>query len=215
MYTGARHSISKRLLLSQKQKAWEYVIIHVSKIFFGTFLFNTMKKQYLLTIATIVFIAAGCNSVSQSVPLPSPAIEDNGAKPVDRAPAPVKPSPAPRPPDAEPKKTISIQTQSSLRGATGQEFVAIFTAVGGAEPYVWRIAKGALPSGLSIEPILVVPDCAPPAPPEKPNCRAPYNDPQSIKITGTLTKAGSFPITLSATDSSGVVGTASVTLVIK
>lgn len=78
-----------------------------------------------------------------------------------------------------------MQTQSPLSGSVDQEFVAVFAASGSNEPYAWLLTKGLLPSGLSLEPILVIPDCAPPAPPEKPNCRAPYNDPERIKIFGT------------------------------
>ncbi len=174
-----------------------------------------MKKHYLIAFALTVFLAAGCSTATQRAPVPPTVDIKASAKPVDVAPAPVKPVPVVPPSGAAPKSTIVIQTQSSLSGIVGQEFVAIFTANGGVEPYAWRIAKGTLPPGLSLEPILVIPDCAPPAPPEKPNCRAPYNDPQSIKITGTPTNVGSFPVTLSATDSSGMVGVLVTTFVIQ
>lgn len=173
-------------------------------------------KKYLLAFVASTFIATGCNAATQVVPLPPSKIENYDAKPVGNVPAPAKPMPVAPPTDVNPKSSISIQIQSPLIGGVGQEFVAVFVASGGSEPYTWRVAKGSLlPPGLSLEPILVIPDCAPPAPPEKPNCRPPYNDPTSIKITGTSTESGSFPITLSTTDSSNHPRSISALLTIK
>ncbi len=164
-----------------------------------------------------MLLAVGCNSTAQVMPLPTPSDRNANLKPVsDVAVAAAVPVAAVPPVNTESNSSIGIQTQSSLIGGVGQEFVAVFVASGGSEPYTWRVAKGSLlPPGLSLEPILVIPDCAPPAPPEKPNCRPPYNDPTSIKITGTSTESGSFPITLSTTDSSNHPRSISALLTIK
>ena len=110
---------------------------------------------------------------------------------------------------------ITIRVPENLSGTTGQEFNAIFEASGGQPPYTWQITGGTLPAGLTLKPILVFPDCTPVQPPAKPNCRAPYDDPTKTKVTGTPTQAGSFPLSLTATDRDRQSGHASFTLIIK
>lgn len=70
--------------------------------------------------------------------------------------------------------TLGIVPTSLVAGRVGSQYVATFSATKGVAPYQWALVHGSLPGGLRL----------------------------SIgHITGTPTKAGSFNITITGTDS--------------
>ena len=83
-------------------------------------------------------------------------------------------------------------TPGSLPDATvGHGYSATFAATGGAAPYTWSLASGALPPGLVL-------------------------DPSTGAVTGTPTAVGSYPFTVSVGDSSSPVlrGTSDLTITV-
>jgi Putative Ig domain len=75
--------------------------------------------------------------------------------------------------------TVTVSTTSLPAGTVGTAYSATVMATGGTPPYTWSLASGSLPPGL-------VPDA------------------DTGNITGTPTKAASYPFTVVATDSDGV-----------
>ncbi len=83
---------------------------------------------------------------------------------------------------------LSIATTELNSGTAGSSFTQTLIATGGTTPYMWSIASGSLPSGLSISE-------------------------STGQISGTPTESGSFPITIKVSDSgSPTPQTASVAL---
>lgn len=72
---------------------------------------------------------------------------------------------------------LSLQCVSTTTGKVGQAYSANFTTSGGTGPYVFSLVTGPLPPGLTLSSAGV--------------------------LSGTPTAAGSFPLTVSVTDSSG------------
>lgn len=68
-----------------------------------------------------------------------------------------------------------------------------FTAKGGTEPYKWALTSGTLPADMSLSAA----------------------EGAQVKITGTPTAAGTFPVTLTVTDSKGKKASATVTITVK
>jgi Peptidase A4 family/Putative Ig domain len=96
----------------------------------------------------------------------------------------VPPAPAPAPAPAVPSLLI---TTTALPNATeGVSYAATVAASGGTSPYLWSVASGALPSGLSLSPAGVV--------------------------SGTPTSAGVGAFTLEATDAGTPTQTATAAL---
>lgn len=83
----------------------------------------------------------------------------------------------------------AITTSSLPDGNVGADYSQALTASSGSAPYTWSIAKGSLPSGLSI-------------------------DNSTSNITGTPAVSGTFPFTLEVTDSTGSTATSDVTMTI-
>jgi uncharacterized protein (TIGR03437 family) len=83
--------------------------------------------------------------------------------------------------------TITINPPAILSGRVGQSYSWGFMASGGAPPYTYSLVAGTLPAGLSVT---------------------------GVTITGTPTVAGSFPITIRATDSNGCTGEREYTLIV-
>ncbi|MBS1875690.1 MAG: putative Ig domain-containing protein [Acidobacteria bacterium] len=79
-----------------------------------------------------------------------------------------------------------VSTESIPDGAIGVNYSASFSVVGGVAPYRWRILRGALPSGLALDPGGV--------------------------LAGNPTQAGTYPFVIQATDSANAVATAGFTL---
>ncbi len=79
---------------------------------------------------------------------------------------------------AEPPE-LEISTLFGLEGTAGSEFDDPISVYGGTEPYSVALSAGRLPTGLSLT--------------------------GDYRIAGTPTEAGSFPITLTATDSTQIV----------
>ncbi len=79
---------------------------------------------------------------------------------------------------AEPP-TLEMGTLFGLEGTAGSEFDEAIFVYGGTEPYNVVLSAGRLPTGLSLT--------------------------SDYRISGTPTEAGSFPITLTATDSTQIV----------
>lgn len=79
---------------------------------------------------------------------------------------------------AEPPE-LEIGTLFGLEGTAGSEFDEAIFVYGGTEPYSVALSAGRLPTGLSLT--------------------------ADYRISGTPTEAGSFPITLTATDSTQIV----------
>ena len=73
--------------------------------------------------------------------------------------------------------SLAIAMNSLPDGVTGLTYSAALAAAGGTLPYVWSLAYGALPTGLTL-------------------------DPNSGAISGTPTVLGSFNVTVQASDSS-------------
>ena len=76
---------------------------------------------------------------------------------------------------------LVITTSSLPAGTVGTSYTATLAATGGTPPYTWSVASGALPSGLSISSAGV--------------------------ISGTPIAAGTFSVTLQATDSAQAIAT--------
>ena len=68
-----------------------------------------------------------------------------------------------------------------------------FTAKGGAAPYTWTLTSGALPEGMSLSPA----------------------EGAQAQITGKPTETGTFPVTLTVTDSGSKTASAEVTITVK
>ena len=88
--------------------------------------------------------------------------------------------------------TLSIATASLLDGTQGVQYTGTLTALNGLQPYSWTVTGGALPDGLSLLP--------------------------SGTIVGMPTRAGTFHVTIQATDSSQpnpTISTRSYTLAIE
>ena len=68
-----------------------------------------------------------------------------------------------------------------------------FTASGGAAPYKWEVTSGTLPAGMRLSAAAG----------------------EQVKITGTPTAAGTFPVTLTVTDKNGKKASAAVTITVK
>jgi hypothetical protein len=84
--------------------------------------------------------------------------------------------------------TLTITTTSALPdGMAGSPYAVPLGVTGGVSPYVWTVAGGALPPGLTI-------------------------DPNSNSITGTPVGVGAFAFTLQVMDSSGGLGSVDCTL---
>lgn len=81
---------------------------------------------------------------------------------------------------------ISITPPTLPDGSVGTLYTQTLTATGGAGPYTFSLASGALPTGLSISP--------------------------AGNLTGTPSAAGVFNFTISAQDSGGCVGVQSYTI---
>lgn len=89
---------------------------------------------------------------------------------------------------AEPPE-LEIGTLFGLEGTAGSEFDEAISVYGGTEPYSVALSAGRLPTGLSLT--------------------------GDYRISGTPTEAGTFPITLTATDSTQIVpATASADFVV-
>jgi hypothetical protein len=98
-----------------------------------------------------------------------------------------------------PTSAIDISTTSSLTGTAGQYMGASFEANGGTTPYTWTITSGNLPPGISLQ------QCGEAGCPENAN---------DIVISGAPTSSGTYGFTLTASDSSGKVGSQSFTFII-
>jgi sugar lactone lactonase YvrE len=84
---------------------------------------------------------------------------------------------------------LSVLTKSPLPGATvDRAYSLTLTASGGAMPYQWDLADGALPDGLALSPAGV--------------------------LAGNPSGAGNYSFTLRATDAAGAVATSAATLVV-
>lgn len=81
---------------------------------------------------------------------------------------------------------VTVTTTSLPAADTGQPYDAVLTATGGTGPLTWSVAGGSLPSGLSLS--------------------------GQGEISGTPTTAGDSSVTVQATDTLGVSGTADLTL---
>ena len=68
-----------------------------------------------------------------------------------------------------------------------------FTAKGVTAPYKWEVTSGTLPAGMRLS----------------------ETTGEQVKITGTPTKTGNFPVTLTVTDSKGKTASAAVTITVK
>lgn len=82
------------------------------------------------------------------------------------------------PPGASPSPTpaVTISTGSLPGAVVGQSYSAAMSASGGTPPYSWKLASGEIPSGLAL-------------------------DASTGKIDGTTSAAGTFNLTVKATDS--------------
>ena len=85
---------------------------------------------------------------------------------------------------------VAIPTTNPLHlGYVKIRYRAILTATGGAVPYTWSLSPGALPSGLSL-------------------------DPMSGQITGTPTQGGTFSLNITVTDSSSATASKTFSLTV-
>ncbi|PXV59883.1 Putative Ig domain-containing protein [Dyella jiangningensis] len=84
--------------------------------------------------------------------------------------------------------TINLTPTSAPAGATGASYNLALTANGGIAPYTFAISSGALPAGMSLS--------------------------SAGNLAGTPTSAGTFAITVKATDAHGVFGMQAYSLVI-
>ncbi|WP_461115797.1 beta strand repeat-containing protein, partial [Spirosoma jeollabukense] len=86
--------------------------------------------------------------------------------------------------------TVTVANPSTTTGSQGAAFSQPFTASGGTTPYIFSLASGSLPAGLSLNA-------------------------NTGLVSGTPTASGSFPITVRATDVNGCSGvSATYTLVV-
>jgi uncharacterized protein (TIGR03437 family) len=81
--------------------------------------------------------------------------------------------------------TITVNPPGILSGRVGQSYSWNFAANGGLSPYAFSLSAGTLPAGLTFAPNV---------------------------ISGIPTEAGSFPLTLRATDANGCIGERQCTL---
>jgi len=85
---------------------------------------------------------------------------------------------------------ITITTASPLPpGTTGAAYSITFAAVGGTPPYAWSISAGALPPGLTLDPV-------------------------TGQLSGSPTAPGTFNFTVTATDTGALTGSKAFTLVV-
>jgi hypothetical protein len=82
---------------------------------------------------------------------------------------------------------LTINSTTLPSGVLTQAYSLALAAVGGSQPYTWRISVGALPQGLSLNPA-------------------------TGAITGTPTSAGVFNFTVQVTDSNGATATQALTI---
>src|SRR5262249_18411441 len=93
--------------------------------------------------------------------------------------------PASSPPGEQgPPPTLNASGGTDLGGTVGQAFAQDFFLSGGAGPYVWSVASGQLPPGLSLRTFAGPRDA---------------ND----ELAGTPTAAGTFTFTMQLTDYTG------------
>lgn len=88
-----------------------------------------------------------------------------------------------------PPNAPTINGPSTLAAVTGTPLSATFTAAGGAAPYSWQIASGALPPGISLNS-------------------------STGAIGGTPTAAGTFAVTVQVTDSASKTAQKSLTITV-
>jgi uncharacterized repeat protein (TIGR01451 family) len=85
---------------------------------------------------------------------------------------------------------ITITTASPLPpGTTGAAYSITFAALGGTPPYTWSITAGALPPGLTLDPV-------------------------TGQLSGSPTAPGTFNFTVTATDTGALTGSKAFTLVV-
>ena len=83
--------------------------------------------------------------------------------------------------------SLAITSASLPAGQVGLAYTATLAATGGTAPYSWAITAGSLPAGISLTGT-------------------------SGALGGTPTTAGSFPLTVRVTDSTGATASANLTL---
>jgi putative Ig domain-containing protein len=91
--------------------------------------------------------------------------------------------------------TINASGGTDLGGTVGQAFAVDFFLSGGAGPYVWSVASGQLPPGLSLRTFAGPRDA---------------ND----ELAGTPTTAGTYTFTMRLTDYTGAQATQQFTATI-
>ena len=91
-------------------------------------------------------------------------------------------------------QTMSIQFDGSNpeNPIVWEQYNANFVAIGGTEPYTWRISQGTLPPGLDLQPTQVYCFTTP--------CPQPQDQ---ASIVGKPTKSGNYAFTIEASDASG------------
>ncbi|WP_309992591.1 Ig domain-containing protein [Paenarthrobacter nitroguajacolicus] len=102
-----------------------------------------------------------------------------------------KPQPpgAPEPEVAPKIEPLKILTTSLPGAVLGKQYKIGIGAIGGVAPYAWKISKGSLPAGLSLNAVTGV-------------------------VSGTPSAAGTTPMTFSVTDSRGISAAAALSLVV-
>jgi hypothetical protein len=88
-----------------------------------------------------------------------------------------------------PQTALAVTNSTLAEAYAGTPYTAVLSATGGATPYQWSIASGALPSGIQLQSSAGV-------------------------IAGTTALSGSYPLTAKVTDAAGHTATAVLSLVV-
>jgi hypothetical protein len=90
-------------------------------------------------------------------------------------------------PNAAPPSALTLSIATLPQGVVGAPYSGTFSVAGGVSPYIWNVASGQLPPGLSVEASTGI-------------------------ISGTPTSAGNYSFAIKVTDSSSLVQSATTTV---